>query len=159
MILLAGVLTAATATVPDLYGLGARSAGAGGGGVALVDDGTAAHVNPAGLHRIRRPRAGVGFSYARHRFETLPELYWDTNRDGVVDGNDPPLQVASSPPPASGLHLEAGRHVGGLFGVGFSAYVPTNNPRAVRDVRALAPSLPDVRQPAAAFCGVGRRGR
>ncbi|MCB9676753.1 MAG: hypothetical protein H6737_16675 [Alphaproteobacteria bacterium] len=122
-LLLSGI---ASATVPDLYGLGARFSGAGGGGIALVDDGTAAYMNPAGLFYVRRPHAGIGFGVGLHRFDPIPGLYWDTNRDGSLNELDAPLQVEASTAPATGLHVEAGRNVGGKFGLGFSAYIPTN---------------------------------
>ncbi|MEZ4319837.1 MAG: hypothetical protein R3F61_20160 [Myxococcota bacterium] len=116
----------ASAQVPDLYGLGARFSGAGGGGIALVDDGTAAYLNPAGLFYVRRPHAGIGFGVAKHRFEDVPGLWWDTNRDGTLDARDAPLEVKASPADATGLHIEAGRNVGGKFGIGLTAYIPTN---------------------------------
>ncbi|MBA2321278.1 MAG: hypothetical protein H0V89_08995, partial [Deltaproteobacteria bacterium] len=40
---------AAFATVPDSFGVGARWSGAGAAGVAVVEDGAAAMLNPAGL--------------------------------------------------------------------------------------------------------------
>lgn len=119
--------TLAHATAPDLFGHGARWMGAGGGGVAIVDDGTAALLNPAGLSRIRRPTAAVGYGAAAFRFAEPPALYWDTNRDGEIDERDPPLQYSASPPPAAGVQLAVGRHVGGKFGIGLTAYVPQAN--------------------------------
>jgi len=116
----------ASAQVPDLFGMGARFSGAGGGGIALVDDGSAAYSNPAGLSYIRRPHAGVGFGVALSRMDPVPGLYWDTNRDGLTNAEDPPLQVDPTPAPATGLHIEAGRNIGGKFGLGLTAYVPTN---------------------------------
>lgn len=113
--------------MPDLIGLGARWQGMGGGGVGLVDDGTAALLNPAGLSKVRRPTAGIGFVVGVPRFDAVPPLWWDTNRDGVVDDRDPPLLFDATPPTIRGVQLQASRHVGGKFGLGLTAYVPTNN--------------------------------
>ncbi|MCB9688886.1 MAG: outer membrane protein transport protein [Alphaproteobacteria bacterium] len=138
--LLALLAGPAAATVPDIVGLGARWQGAGGGGVAVVEDGTAALLNPAGLSRVRRPTASVGYLYGWPRFEATPELWWDTNRDGLVDENDPPLAFDANPPQMGGVQASASRNVGGKFGVGFTAYVPTAN--LVR-FRMFEPSLPN----------------
>lgn len=117
----------AGATVPDTFGIGGRWQGAGGGGVAVVEDGTAAFVNPAGLSRIRRPTAGVGLLVAYPKFEPLPDLWWDTNQDGTVDERDPPLEYSADIRSQYGVEVFAGRHVGGKFGLGLVAYVPTRN--------------------------------
>ena len=111
----------------DVFGMGARWEGAGGGGVAVVEDGTAAYLNPAGLSRIRRPTAGIGVQAAFPNFKPLPPLYWDTNRDGSVDERDPPLQYSAQPENTTAVQLHVGRHVGGKFGLGVAASVPTSN--------------------------------
>ncbi|MEQ1506302.1 MAG: hypothetical protein ABMB14_28985, partial [Myxococcota bacterium] len=131
---------AAHATVPDLFGLGARWQGAGGGGVAVVEDGTAAYLNPAGLSRVRRPTAGIGYLHGWPQFEPVPPLWWDTNRDGRVTTDDPPLQYDANPPSMGGIQVQASRNVGGKFGIGFTAYVPTRN--LIR-FAMFEPSLPN----------------
>lgn len=119
--------TSAHATVPDVFGLGGRWQGMGGGGVAVVEDGTAAFTNPAGLARIRRPSAGIGFLAGIPKFTDLPPLWWDTNRDGALDERDPPLTYSAEPRSQTGFEVFAGRHVGGKFGLGVAAYVPSRN--------------------------------
>lgn len=121
------LVAAASATVPDLYGMGTRSQGAGTGGLAWVNDPTAAYTNPAALGRIRRPVVTLGFSTALHQMQPTPSVWWDTNRDGFVDERDPPLELDSRPPPATGIQLHMGRHLGGTWGIGVTAYIPTNN--------------------------------
>ncbi|MBT3220396.1 MAG: hypothetical protein HN348_15020, partial [Proteobacteria bacterium] len=117
-----GLGVVAEATVPDKFGIGARSMGSGGGGVALVNDGTAALLNPAGLAQVRRPLTSVGISGAFHSFEDMPGLYWDTNRDGVIDEKDDALQYNVNTEPAVGLQIQMARQIGGKMGMGFVAY-------------------------------------
>lgn len=133
-------IATAGATVPEKYGTGAASMGVAGAGVASVDDGHAALINPAGLSRMRRPAAGVGFSAAWDRFEPIPSVWWDTNRDGAVDARDPPLDVPSDLEDALGVHFFMGRHIGGKFGLGIVGYVPT---RRVLELRTIEPSIPE----------------
>ena len=111
----------------DVFGMGARWQGAGGGGVAVVEDGTAAYLNPAGLSRIRRPTAGLGVQAAFPKFRSIPNLYWDTNRDGVIDERDPELKYSPQPDNTSAMQLHVGRHVGGKFGLGLAMSLPTSN--------------------------------
>jgi len=130
----------AGATVPDTFGLGGRYLGMGGGGVALVDDGPAAMMNPAGLSRMHQPTAGLAFSAAFARVKEIPPLWWDTNRDGVVDERDTALTYDGGVEDALGLHFFMGRHVGGKFGIALAGYLPTN--RLLR-FATFEPSLPN----------------
>jgi hypothetical protein len=129
----------AFATAPDKFGIGARWQGAGAGGVSVVDDGTAALVNPAGLSRVRRPKLAVGLSTGFFNFDKIPDLYWDTNRDGMVDTRDDPLVYDAPQDPAAGIQLQMARHIGGKVGVGFTAYVPT---RGLIRFATFEPDLP-----------------
>ena len=128
-IVVVGLLNApnAQASGVDVFGMGARWQGAGGGGVAVVEDGTAAYLNPAGLSRIRRPTAGLGIQAAFPKFRPIPPLYWDTNRDGVVDERDPALNYSAQPDNTTAIQLHIGRHIGGKFGLGLAASLPTAN--------------------------------
>lgn len=130
----------ALATVPDMYGAGGRLIAMGGGGVAIVQDGAAAHTNPAGLFMIRRPTVTLGFSLATANFEPVPDLWWDTNRDGTIDEADPPLAFEPRVEDAAGLHFSMGRNIGGKFALGLSGYVPTA--RLLR-FSTFEPSLPN----------------
>lgn len=135
----AWLVAAAFATVPDTFGMGAEQIGRGGGGVAQVDDGAAALMNPAGLARIRRPTFAIGGLWGRQAMAEPPPLWWDTNRDGRVDENDEPLRLPDGVDNLSGFQVQIGRHVGGRFGLGLSAYMPTQ--RLFR-LKTIEPSLP-----------------
>jgi len=139
-VLLITLALTAFATVPDFYGSGARAMGMGGGGVGLVDDGNAARLNPAGLGFVNQPVVGLGISSAFHNLEEVPDLWWDTNRDGVIDDRDAPLDFPVAVDDAAGFHIFAGRNVGGKFGLGLSAYMPTK--RVIR-FATFEPTLPN----------------
>lgn len=140
MITLLSMLSApAYATAPDLFGQGARNMGAGGGGVAMVQDGTAAWLNPAGLGRIRRPNAKIGFVAGFDNFKPVPDLYWDTNRDGSLDHRDDPLPWDVGVEPIRGLQLSVGRQIGGKFGLGATAWFPA---RRLYRLSTIEPDLP-----------------
>jgi long-chain fatty acid transport protein len=60
------------ASAGNFFGLGARSMGMGGTGIALSNDATALIYNPANLARIRRIELNLGLSHQRWRSETGP---------------------------------------------------------------------------------------
>jgi long-subunit fatty acid transport protein len=130
----------AAATVPDAFGVGARWSGAGAAGVAVVEDGAAAALNPAGLSRVRRPTAGVGFTLVDPTVRAIPPLWWDTNRDGLTDENDEPLSWDAGFDSVLGVQLQAARPLGGRFGLGFSAFVPSST---VVRFKTIEPELPN----------------
>ncbi len=140
LLLLASLLNTAHAGVPDMYGSGVRYMGMGGGGIGLVDDGNAARINPAGLGFVDQPTVGLGVTSAFHRFDPIPDLYWDTNRDGVLDDRDAALEFPSAVDDAAGFQVYAGRNIGGKFGIGLNAYVPTK--RVIR-FETFEPRLPN----------------
>ena len=86
----------AYATPAETIGLSARSIGMGGGGVSWIDDTTASYLNPAGLSHLNRSEGQIGFFGGPETFQALPEVWWDTNRDGAVDERDAPLRVSSN---------------------------------------------------------------
>ncbi len=130
----------AAATVPDAFGVGARWSGAGAAGVAVVEDGAAAALNPAGLARIRRPTAGIGFTLVDPTVRPIPPLWWDTNRDGLTDENDEPLNWDAGFDSVLGVQVQAARPLGGKFGLGFSAFVPGST---VIRFKTIEPELPN----------------
>ena len=132
-------VTTAWATPPDTIGLSARSIGSGGGGVAWIDDPTASYVNPAGLSQLDQPEAQIGLLISQESFRELPPVYWDTNRDGVVDERDEALQVSSNIDDTIGFSAATGRNVGKKFGIGLSLYVPA---RQLVRFMTYEPSLP-----------------
>lgn len=126
-------------TQPDQFGFGGRSMGSGGGGVAMVEDGSAAWLNPGGLSRIRRPTMSLGFAYGSERFRDVPDLWWDTNRDGVVDERDPPLEWSTNVEDLSGFQLQVGKQIGGKFGFGLMAWLPA---KRLYRLSTIEPDLP-----------------
>ena len=131
--------TLACATEPDMLGFGGKSMGSGGGGVAMVEDGTAAWLNPGGLSRIRRPTMALGGLVGFDRFKEVPDVWWDTNRDGVVDERDDPLEWSTDVQNISGFQLHVGRNVGGKFGFGLMAWLPA---KRLYRLSTIEPDLP-----------------
>lgn len=140
VLLALGLASTAHATVPDKYGNGGRWLGAAGGGVAMIDDAFASRLNPAGLGRMRQANTSIGMSTAMEHFTELPPLWWDTNRDGRIDRNDPPLEYSADVDDATGLHLSLGRNIGGKFGLAGCMYLPIN--RLLR-FSTYEPALPN----------------
>jgi hypothetical protein len=137
--LLSILLAPASANAPDLLGQGARSMGSGGGGVAMVEDGTAAWLNPGGLGRIRRPTAALGYVVGFDSFRPMPDLWWDTNRDGSLDARDAPLPWSVGIERIEGVQLSVGRQIGGKFGLGATAWLPA---RRLYRLSTVEPDLP-----------------
>jgi long-subunit fatty acid transport protein len=96
------LLSTALASPAEFYGFGGASIGQGGGGVANVADTSAAFLNPAGLSHMERPEILFGGSLVRFKMPTLPGVYWDTNRDGLITSADKALQVDGTPDAADG---------------------------------------------------------
>lgn len=134
-----GVSARARAGALDIYGFGARSMGRGGGGVARVDDSTGVFVNPAGLARMESADLTVGYHLMRMRFAELPEVRWDTNRDGWLDEADAPLQPDTSYGNADGVQISIGRPIGRRLGIGIAGFVPVNQ---LMRIRTFEPALP-----------------
>lgn len=139
MLLLLGLAGPAHATQPDLFGFGGSGMGSGGGGVAMVEDGTAAWLNPGGLSRIRRPTFNLGGFATVDSFQQVPDLYWDTNRDGVLDDRDDPLPWDTDVQDVQGFQLHVGRQIGGKFGFGLMAWLPF---RRLYRLSTIEPDLP-----------------
>jgi long-subunit fatty acid transport protein len=123
----------------DLYGFGGANIGRGGGGIAIVEDSTAAMLNPAGLSFIDRPELLLGAGLARMDFNKLPEVWWDTNRDGQINEFDPPLEVDPDPEPADGFTVAASSPVLDRYHVGAALFVPA---RQLTRFHTFDPSIP-----------------
>ncbi len=132
----------ASAAVPEVFGLGARWSALAGAGAAVVADGTATYTNPAGLAGVERPQASLGLSGAAARFEPSPPVWWDTDRDGLLTSDDPPLDWQPEMPPAVGLQLALARQIGSRFGIGAVAYVPTSTLIRFRTFEPALPTYP-----------------
>jgi long-subunit fatty acid transport protein len=138
-VIAAALAVCASATVPDAFGVGARWSGTGGGGVAVVDDGAAAMLNPAGLTGVARPTATVGWTSVLPQMRPVTPVWWDTNRDGAVDSADPPLAWDAGFEAIHGVQVQTARPLGGRAGIGLTAFVPTST--LIR-FKTFEPSLP-----------------
>lgn len=97
-------------------------------------------LNPAGFAKVRRPKASIGLVVGLPKFAESPPLWWDTNRDGIVNTSDEPLNWDVQVDPHIGAQIELARHVGGKFGLGLVAYVPAQ--RLIR-FKTFEPALPN----------------
>ncbi len=131
-------LLAAWASPAELYGFGARAMGRAQGGVSLPGDAGSALLNPAALAGSSRSQVLLGYSLVRFDFKPFPSVYWDTNRDGLLDQQDAPLQIGGIDP-GDGTMLGIRRAVGPRLGVGLSLFVPTG--RLIR-YQTIEPRVP-----------------
>ena len=110
----------------DMYGFGAASIGRGQGGVAVPDGGQTVFRNPALLQDLAWAEASVGYGAYRARVPDSPDVYWDTNRDGVLDASDEPLSVPSQTPNADGMSVSMARNIGEHVGVALNGFFPAD---------------------------------
>lgn len=139
LVLSLGLSPEAWAGAVDLYGFGARSMGRGGGGIARVHDSTGVFTNPAGLARMEHADLSVSYNVLRMRFSELPEVRWDTNRDGWLDETDGPLQPSSDYGNSDGVMISIGRPIGRRLGIGIAGFVPVNE---LMRIRTFEPAIP-----------------
>lgn len=130
---------AAWAGPVDMVGFGAPAMGRAGGGLTLSDGAQSVFLNPALLTQMESSQLVVGFTLLRGNMAEAPPVWWDTNRDGVVDDQDSPLQVSVDPDPADALQLALGRPIGKRFGVAFDMMLPV---RRMLRIQTYEPSLP-----------------
>ncbi|MCB9791733.1 MAG: outer membrane protein transport protein [Alphaproteobacteria bacterium] len=135
------ICPAALASPADIVGFGAAQIGRGGGGVALPGDGGSAMLNPAGLSSHEGSNFLVGYSALRFRFDDLPPLYWDVNRDGLVTEDEGAIQLdmGTEYDPADGMMLGVARDFAGKVTLGASMFVPSG--RLLR-LKTFDPSVP-----------------
>ncbi|MGB0641121.1 MAG: OmpP1/FadL family transporter [Myxococcota bacterium] len=124
--LLFGLMGTSVAGPVDVYGFGAKSIGRGQGGVSVADGGMTVFRNPALLQKLEWAEATVGYGLYRGSFPEGPDVYWDTNRDGLLDSSDTPLQVKSQSPSSDAVSLSMSRNVGTKVGLGINAFLPTS---------------------------------
>ncbi|MEC8194361.1 MAG: hypothetical protein VX127_16615 [Myxococcota bacterium] len=137
-VVLAGVAVAEAGPV-DIHGFGAASMGRGSGGVAVADGGMTVFRNPALLHELEWAEATVGYAVNRSSFPAPPALQWDTNRDGLLNGDDEPLRLGAERTRADGAMVSMARNVGGRVGIALNAFMPAG--RFLR-LRTTEPALP-----------------
>ena len=68
-----------------------------------------------------------------------PDVYWDTNRDGTLDGTDAPLSLLSQAPNADGMTLSMARNIGDRVGVAINGFFPS---KRLMMFGTTEPSLP-----------------
>lgn len=123
----------------EFYGFGARKMGRGGGGVALAEGAESILQNPAALAGQRHPQASFGFVGVDSEFLPFPAVWWDTNRDGLVDDTDEPLEVAPEYDPVMGVMVGITRPIGPYFSFGAGLFLPID--RLIR-LQTFDPQLP-----------------
>lgn len=131
--------TAALASPMEFYGFGARKMGRGGGGVALAEGAESILQNPAALAGQRYPQASIGFVGIDTSFEPIPSVWWDTNRDGLVDETDTPLEMGPDYDAVQGFMLGVTRPIGPMFSFGLGLFLPMD--RLIR-LQTFEPQLP-----------------
>jgi long-subunit fatty acid transport protein len=119
------LISAVLASPAEFYGFGGTSIGQGGGGVAQVSDTSAAFLNPAGLSNLHQPELLFGASFVRFSTPSLPGLYWDTNRDGIISSADAPLEVDSTPDPADGGMMGFSTPILDRYHIAGALFLPT----------------------------------
>lgn len=129
----------ALASPADFFGFGGDLMGRGGAGIALPGTAGAALINPAGLSGRDASQLSLGYTLVRYNFAELPPIAWDTNRDGLVDSSDDPLDLNDRYDPADGFMIALSRPVNERFGFGLAMFGPQG--RLLR-LRTMEPSLP-----------------
>jgi hypothetical protein len=138
-VLLAALVAPAHASPVELYGFGARKMGRAGEGVALADGTESVLSNPAALAGIPRAELSAGFLVSLASFTPVPDVWWDTNRDGRLTAEDPPLEVGPAYDPVQGVLVGATRPLGRKAAIGAALFVPRE--RIIR-LATFEPSLP-----------------
>ena len=124
----------------EVHGYGAEAMGRGGGGVALATGGEDVFLNPAALAAMPVQEASLGFHLLRSDFPDVPSVWWDTNRDGLVDDSDPPLELSADTEAADAIAFMVGRPVGDRFGLSLAGSFPLS--RVLR-IETFEPALPN----------------
>ena len=125
LLLLASLSPTGHCTVVDTFGSGAAAIAMGGGGIALPIDSGSVFINPAGLtHLPANHEMMLGYTLSRTAFTSFPALWWDQNRDGVVDEEDEPLDYQPEYDATDGIILGTSQDLGSHLSVGMAAYMP-----------------------------------
>lgn len=132
--------TSASATVPDMYGMGARNIGMAGASVAIADDAWGSFYNPAGIGQVRRFSLEAAFVGGQARLLDFQDVVYDTDADGSLldedgypnagpvgtdyrarpDGTRVPLQTA-------GMQMGLVFPVGQSFTIGMAMHLPSES--------------------------------
>lgn len=117
-------LSTASASPVEFYGFGGRKMGRAGGGVALAEGAAGILSNPASLAGEPLPEASLGFVGVDAEFDAFPALWWDTDRDGTITEDDPPLDAGPAYDPIQGFLVGATRPIGRHVSLGFGLFLP-----------------------------------
>lgn len=140
MILPVALLAAhALASPMEFYGFGGRKMGRAGAGMALSEGTDSILSNPAALPGIEHPELSLGFLVANTQFADFGDLYWDTNRDGLIDETDTPLDAGPSYDAVHGVVIGATRPLGRRAAIGLGMFIPKE--RLLR-LQTFEPSIP-----------------
>lgn len=123
----------------EFYGFGARKMGRGGGGVALEEGAESILQNPAALAGQPHPQASFGLVGVDSAFTPFPAVWWDTNRDGLLDETDEPLELGPDYDPVLGVMVGVTRPIGPYLSFGAGLFLPVN--RLIR-LQTFEPQLP-----------------
>jgi hypothetical protein len=110
-----------------------------GDGIASPSASTAARANPAALGKARAPHLSFSYLHATGTFRQIPDVWWDTNRDGAIDGTDSPLDVNTGMDNVDGFMLSMSKPIGKHIGIGLVGYLPVG--RLLR-LKTFEPTIP-----------------
>jgi len=123
----------------EFYGFGARRMGRAGGGIALSDGPESILSNPASLPGLPFPELSIGAIYGESSFQQFPELWWDTNQDGLINDQDPGLAAGPQYDPTFGIMIGAALPFGERVALGIGLYVP---PKRLLRLATFDPQIP-----------------
>ncbi len=133
------LIAALQASPVEFYGFGARRMGRAGGGTAIADGPESVLSNPASLPGLDAPELSLGIVYGDTAFRQFPDLYWDTNQDGLINSNDSLLDMGPNYNATMGVMVGAAVPLGKRVAVGLGLYLPPN--RLLR-LQTFEPQLP-----------------
>ena len=133
------LVAALQASPVEFYGFGARRMGRAGSGTAIADGPESVLSNPASLPGLNAPELSVGVVYGDTAFRQFPELYWDTNQDGLIDTTDSHLKMGPNYDPTAGVMIGAAVPLGKRIAVGLGLYLP---PTRLLRLQTFEPQLP-----------------
>lgn len=116
---------AAHGSAMDTFGPGAASASMGGGGTPFHRDAAGVFLNPADVVTIPTINETLlGYQLVRTEFQPFPDLWWDVNQDGLVNEDDPPLQIQPDYEPGDGLLFATEHRFGRRVAIGGALFLP-----------------------------------
>lgn len=123
----------------EFYGFGGRELGRASAGMVLPEGAGSVLSNAAALPGSRYARLSVGFLGVAEEFADIPDVWWDTNRDGLVNTNDTALDVGPDYDPVQGFLIGATLPAGKTLCFGVAMFFPVQ--RILR-LETFEPSIP-----------------